>query len=101
MSEEIKKATAMESFEETKAIVQVYEFVYDTEALGEDVDFTHSIHLLIYGGNNESFAKAMKNFLHAVATGGLDSIEQRFDRESDEYVTDISFRCKPESDASE
>jgi len=100
MSEEIEKATAMETFEETNAIVQVLEFVYDPEALNEDVDFTHSSHLLIYGGNNESFAKAMKNFLHAAATGRLDSIEQRFDEESDEYVTDICFRCKSESDAS-
>ena len=101
MSEEIEKATAMESFEGIQAIVQVHEFVYDPEALDENVDFSHSIHLVIYGGNSESFAKAMKNFLQAVATGELDSIEQRFDKESDEYVTDISFRCKSESDASE
>lgn len=100
MSEKIEKATAMESFEETKAIVQVHEFVYDPEALDESVDFSHSIHLMIYGGNSESFAIAMKNFLHAAATGELDSIEQRFDKESDEYVTDICFRCKLESDAS-
>ena len=99
MSEEIEKATAMESFEETEAIVQVHEFVYDTEALDESVDYSHSVHLMIYGGNSEAFAVAMKNFLHAVATGEIDSVEQRFDEESDEYVTDICFRCTLESNA--
>ena len=94
MSEEVEKATAMETFEETKAIVQVHEFVYDSEMLDEGIDFDHSVHLVICGDDSDTFAIAMKKFLHAVVHGELDSVEQRFDEDGNQYVTNICFRSK-------
>ena len=92
MSDEIEKAQASESFEEAGAIVQVHEFVYDSEALGDE--YNYSAHLVIYGNDDEDYAYAMAKFAHAAMNGELDSVNLRFDKELGVFVTDITFRSK-------
>ena len=92
MNENIEKASIMEDFTETNAIVQLHRFVYDTEKLDENIDYTHSMHLVIYGGD-ELFGLMMRDFLYAMSTGQADTLELNRDTETGESETRICFRA--------
>jgi hypothetical protein len=102
MSEDIDKAIVMESFDEAEATVQVFGWVYDPEMLPDHyTDLNHSMTLVIYGGQDDSFAVEMRKFLHALTTGELDLAELCFDDSAEQYVTTICFRSKSDSNASD
>ena len=88
---DIEKATAIRSYAESKAIVQAHEFVYDEEVLEGDDVMGRSVHLVIYAEGNPQYAQEMKKFLHTLAHGHLDSIEQ--DWEDERLVTRICVRA--------
>lgn len=72
------------------ANVQIHKFVYDPEIL-EDANNAVSYRLVIYGGEDEDFAGAMKEFLHALATGKAGVVEQAYDEDVG-YVTYIGAK---------
>jgi hypothetical protein len=72
------------------ANVQIHKFVYDPEIL-EDANNAVSYRLVIYGGEDEAFAGAMKEFLFALATGKFVGVEQDYDEDVG-YVTHIGFK---------
>jgi len=87
---DIEKATAIESYAESKAIVQAHEFVYDEEVLEGNV-MGRSVHLVIYAEGNPEYAQGMKEFLHTLTYGELDFIEQHW--EDEQLVTRICVRA--------